>query len=180
MIKMSTDRGLGFPFTTFCPYLRQRYPSSKISTSLTVCTTTRGSRFGLPIKAASMPADSIFLVIQQWSTALAINRSLLGCTESKPCFTCVLNPNHHPRQHHPRGRVFHLRRHHHHHQLDPEQVQSCQLNVLDYRGWDKYLKVCLHINRKLSDTANRTGIRYHQKTQCQMILACSHHSFQRI
>nr|CAN67260.1 hypothetical protein VITISV_039438 [Vitis vinifera] len=28
--------GLGLPFTTFCPYLRQRYPSSSISTSLTV------------------------------------------------------------------------------------------------------------------------------------------------
>jgi hypothetical protein len=75
MNKMSTDRGLGFPFTTFCPYLRQRYPSSNISTSLTVCTTTRGSRFGLPIKAASMPADSIFLVTQLWSTALAIDVS---------------------------------------------------------------------------------------------------------
>uniref|UniRef100_A0A0A9CGJ3 Uncharacterized protein n=1 Tax=Arundo donax TaxID=35708 RepID=A0A0A9CGJ3_ARUDO len=40
-----------------------------MSTSLTVCTTTRGSRFGLPIKAASIPADSIFLRFESKSSS---------------------------------------------------------------------------------------------------------------
>lgn len=61
IMKQHIYLGLGLPRTTFWPYLRHLYPSSSISTSLKVWTTTRGSRMGLTTGDISMLPTSVLL-----------------------------------------------------------------------------------------------------------------------
>lgn len=60
--------GFGLPLTIFCPYLRQRWPSLIISTSLTVWTMCRGSLWDLIGGVSSVATVSFFLLQNNYTT----------------------------------------------------------------------------------------------------------------
>jgi hypothetical protein len=58
---LGLNLGYGFPFTIFCPYFLHRKPSPKISESVELCTTTRGSCTPSPDMPPSVDCISVFL-----------------------------------------------------------------------------------------------------------------------
>jgi hypothetical protein len=104
-------RGCGLPLTTFWPYLRHRYPSSRISTSLVVCTTTLGSRIVLGAVAASFEASFLFLATRT-ATVRKTKTLAAASTQSGEGRVCTFALSRVRRRRHPRWRACcRLRRH---------------------------------------------------------------------